>query len=511
MRASKAGMWLLPLVLSIFLIIAERAHTFAEDYTAATVADFGDVAVMAFTGALDAPVVGSYVEPLETIANEFYRTHTDDYDFLTVYSGFDFKMPESDQANGFYHFIRNDVQGIGLDMFDSSSFYGSGGRLQGAIVMGCLKDNVSDPLDPAFTRTMTVLSHEILHRWAVYITFQDTDGTLSEALLGKDKGHWSFLLDSDGSLMYGNNWQDNGDGTFTSLPGHKYYSALDLYLMGMIDKSQVPPLVLIENPEIDPTRLPAVGETISGTARTITIDDIIAAEGERSPSANDAQKQFRVGTILIVRPGEQYQNDVARVQAIMDNWPMWFSALTDGKGSVVCDAALIEDIPENPGAGDQPYDPGQPPREIVAGVDWLMANQGGDGSWRDLALTAPRDTALALRTLSNFPAAQANCDQGLAWLVGKTPVNSDYLSKAAESLVRCGQPVTTLIADLKVRRNPDGGWGADKQKYNSNPLDTACALKALTDGGVLDTDLISPAVAYLVSRQRADGGWSDTR
>ncbi len=56
----------------------------------------------------------------------------------------------------------------------------------------------------------------------------------------------------------------------------KYYGALDLYLMGMIDKSQVLPIALIENAEIDPTLLPSLGTTITGTVRTVTIDDIIA-------------------------------------------------------------------------------------------------------------------------------------------------------------------------------------------------------------------------------------------
>ena len=110
MRASKAGKWFLPLVLSVLCIIAARAYAFAEDYTAATVAEFGDVAVMTFTGALDAPVVGSYVEPLETIANEFYRTHTDDYDFLVVYSGFDFKMPEL--TFGIFYFKLNRILAV---------------------------------------------------------------------------------------------------------------------------------------------------------------------------------------------------------------------------------------------------------------------------------------------------------------------------------------------------------------------------------------------------------------
>ena len=67
------------------------------------------------------------------------------------------------------------------------------------------------------------------------------------------------------------------------LAAEKYYSPLDLYLMGFYDKTQVPPMLLIHNPDIDPARMPETGVTISGTPRYITIDDIIAAEGERIP------------------------------------------------------------------------------------------------------------------------------------------------------------------------------------------------------------------------------------
>ena len=119
-------------------------------------------------------------------------------------------------------------------------------------------------------------------------------GNNSTAILGKDGSHWSFLLDSNASLMYGNDWRVNSDGTFTSIAANKYYSPFDLYLMGLIDKSQVPPMLLIENASVDPTRLPAVGETISGTAHSVTIDDIIGAEGERMPNASASQKSFKI-------------------------------------------------------------------------------------------------------------------------------------------------------------------------------------------------------------------------
>ena len=70
---------------------------------------------MAFEGDLNASAVGeTYDVPLKAIANAFYTVHEDSYDFLVIFSGFDFEMPETDKTAGFYHGVRNDVTGIGL-------------------------------------------------------------------------------------------------------------------------------------------------------------------------------------------------------------------------------------------------------------------------------------------------------------------------------------------------------------------------------------------------------------
>jgi len=153
-----------------------------------------------------------------------------------------------------------------------------------SIDMGNLSNLVTDPLDTKFEETLYILSHEIMHRWGAYVKYKDADGSLSTALLGKEQDHWSYLLSSGGSVLYGNQWQDNGNGTFTSTTPQlkmRYYSPLDQYLMGMIDKSKVPAMVLIDSPGQDATQLPASGVTITGTTKTVTIDDIIAATGAR--------------------------------------------------------------------------------------------------------------------------------------------------------------------------------------------------------------------------------------
>jgi len=226
-------------------------------------------------------------------------------------------------------------QGIGKTVSDNSAAFGSNGKLQGTIDMGNISSLGLSPLDPAkFETTLDLFAHEQLHRWGASVRFKNSGGSLSTALLGKDEAHWSYLLDTDGSMEYGNDWKNNGDGTFTSVSAAKYYSALDLYLMGMIDKSQVPALTLIENTTIDKTKLPEPGATITGTVKTITIDDIIAAEGERIPNASTSQKIFKTGFIFITQPGSFTGNEPTGIETLRSAWAGRFASLTGGKGSI---------------------------------------------------------------------------------------------------------------------------------------------------------------------------------
>ena len=158
-----------------------------------------------------------------------------------------------------------------------------------------------------------------MFQWSLFCLQQ-----LHHNILGKDGTHWSYLLDIDGSEEYGNDWKNNGGGMFTSVSAAKYYSNLDLYLMGMIDKTQVPSMMLIENAAIDPTLLPSLGTTITGTVRTVTIDDIIAAEGERIPNASTSQKTFKTGFIFITQPGTFTGNEPAGIETIRSAWAGYY-------------------------------------------------------------------------------------------------------------------------------------------------------------------------------------------
>ena len=290
-----------------FLLLLVPSVSLGQGFTARTIGDYGNVTVMEVAGNYDAlnPDGSTNASPRQEIAKELFRLHKDEYDFLVVFTNFDFMMPEAD-AKAFYLGVKNDTTGIGLSLFDNSALFGSSGKLQGMIDMGNIANLSGLPLALKFRETLDLLAHETMHRWGAYVRFKAANGNISDALLqfdpAKHAAHWSFLLDSKGSVLYGNRWQDNGNGTFSSTGARKYYSPLDLYLMGFYSKSQVPPMLLIDNPEIKPERLPEVGVTITGTPRSVTIDDIIEAEGERLPRSSESQKAFKTAFILVTTP-----------------------------------------------------------------------------------------------------------------------------------------------------------------------------------------------------------------
>ncbi|MCF8056075.1 MAG: hypothetical protein K9K37_05500 [Desulfocapsa sp.] len=478
-----------------------------DDFIVTTLAHTSDIAVYEVVGNYDAemPDGSNNVFSRQEIVKEFYKAHPDEYDFLVIFSNFDFQMPEN-EAIAFYQGVKNDVLGIGQDLVDFTSLYGSNGVLQGTIDMGNINSIVSDPLDSGFSDTMGTLSHELLHRWAAKVSYRKADNSISHALLGRGGHHWNFLLDTGGSLEYGNRWVNNGNGTFTSLVGRRYFSPLDMYLMGLRDKSEVPPMLLIDNSRIDPERLPEAGVTIEGSPQYVSADDIIAAEGERTPGTADSQKNFRIGCIFITRPGTYLENDLYGIDNIMQSWSTWFSGLTGGLGKVDIDSAVLPGIPENPGPEIIPIDPRTAPPEVNEGVAWLLNHQEEDGSWQDGSFTVDRDTSTVLETLTGCVAAGDAFADGIFWLENRDTHNLDSLARKIHILNGSGWNVTGMSAELLQMQNHDGGWGSNGE-YRSNPADTALALRALSAMGEVSDQITDPAIHYLLDRQNSDGGW----
>src|SRR3989338_2138628 len=214
---------------------------------------------------------------LEEVGSEFFKNNPDTFDFLIIFSNFD-SLPINEQG----HFIpaSNHVEGIGKPTIEGAHVYGSLGKLKGLALMSNINNYIVTD-DKNMNQMMNVLMHEILHPWSGSVTFIGDDGKRSDALLRKpDLVHWNFYADFF-SPLGGAGWQDNGDGTFTSLSSqiedsrNQIVPDIDLYLMGLVPYQYVRPWHYII-----PKDASAQGNTIFGEKKKVTIDQVIAANGK---------------------------------------------------------------------------------------------------------------------------------------------------------------------------------------------------------------------------------------
>ena len=451
---------------------------------------------------------GSFnLEPRTLVAREFYLQHPDSFDFLIIFSTFEFDTSDADSGDAlaFHLGVQNQVSGIGLPIFDNTSFLGSEGRLLGYVDMAALSRWETDPLNPDFEQLLATMAHEVMHQWCCFVEFSGPD---SQALLGKQDAHWSFLLDTDASIMYGHDWRDQGDGTFFARDARRFYSPLDLYLAGFFAPEEVQPFLLIENPEIDRTRLPERGATISGTTLPVTLDDIIAVEGLRSPGVADSQKDFRAAFILVTRPGDEVTSGlVAGLSRIREAFQTRFSVVTGGRAIVqVFPEARLDVAPGEP-TGIDPGTIRPTDASIADGLAWLRVQQTPEGFWEDTPATRLRDTTVSLEMLSDLDPAFAGEARALDWAAALAPPNLDGLARKARTLTRLLEGGDDARSELLGLQNEDGGWGL-ATGFRSDPLDTALAVLALADRPGLAAAL-SRAGDFLVAHQNLDGGWGN--
>jgi len=269
------------------------------------------------------------------LARKFYRSHPDSYDQLVIWTD----TMLVDNAFAFESTVANEVRGIGLNVFDASRDFGSAGRLRSYTMMDWIGKYPEDPLQTFFgeNNTVSLLGQEVGHRWLAFVEFRNHIGVRSDALLGRDQAHWSFFVDSDASVMEGNDIEDLGGGSFRTVAAVQRYSRLDQYAMGLIPDSQVPTFFYVDNPvNIVPSRdsesAPRVGVTFNGTRRDVLIQDVIAIHGPRVPSSAESSRVHRQAFLLVVGAGRNPDNgQIAKVDRIRRAWESFFLRATEGR------------------------------------------------------------------------------------------------------------------------------------------------------------------------------------
>jgi hypothetical protein len=123
------------------------------------------------------------------------------------------------------------------------------------------------------------------------------------------------LFAADGGIHFGRGvWPDNFDGTYTQLHDGYFvpatgYSYLDLYLMGLISAAEVPDFFTLES--LVPVGKDANGHPMFKAERTkVTIQYVIAIEGQRSSDVDHSQRKFNTGIVVLVEHGHSPSHEL---------------------------------------------------------------------------------------------------------------------------------------------------------------------------------------------------------
>ncbi|HET7008896.1 MAG TPA: Calx-beta domain-containing protein, partial [Candidatus Binatia bacterium] len=299
-----------------------------------------------------AQVFGTTTVPLvhiSAVARRFYASHSDDYDQLVMFANFTHAM-----GGAFAYEVspKNDVEGIGVETYDSARLFGSASRLQSFVNLNRLNLYPSDPATNisglGTNNTLDVIGQEAGHRWLAFTKYDSGNGA-SDDILGRDKAHWSFFLDSDASDMEGNNWQDNGNGTFTSNEATARYGPLDQYLMGLRSTAETPDFFFIDNPSFvncpvydsdvgERSCPPRVGVTVTGQRQNISVHEIVAAEGSRQPESGFSEVNpsttWKQAFILLVKTATAPSTDLTKIGNIRNAWVPYFKSAVSNLAQV---------------------------------------------------------------------------------------------------------------------------------------------------------------------------------
>jgi hypothetical protein len=197
---------------------------------------------------------------------------------------------------------------------------------------------------PPYMYAISQIAHEMGHRWAAFVSAKVGDETIP---LGPT--HWARGLEArvafpyqrpiEASIMGGGVWQDNFDGTYTQLDDDYYVPAtgwcyLDLYLMGLISPGEVPDFFILRN--LVPAGKDANGHPVFKADRTkVTIQDVIAAEGQRVPAVDKSQRRFNTGMVVVVQHGAKPSSElIDRANGIRKRWIDYFSVTTGRRASM---------------------------------------------------------------------------------------------------------------------------------------------------------------------------------
>jgi hypothetical protein len=281
-----------------------------------------------------------------TAAQQFYQTHDDAYDYLVIYNNEG--VGSCAGAVACEMTVRNNRSGYGDTQIEVGEEFGSASRLQAVLNMGPLSEYPINPnavvpsRGPTGDTPLSILGHETGHLFLAYASVPSPNNSSAYPMLDSALAHWAFTYDSEASFMQGNRIRDDGPAAsprFTTTATVQEYSPLDQYLMGFRAPEEVSPAFLVNGTSVFPSRLPQVGVSFNGERQDVAVDDIIAAEGRRTPDSTVSQRRFRFAFILIAPPGSTpSQADVNQLDTYRQQFETYYGQAASGRG--IADTAL---------------------------------------------------------------------------------------------------------------------------------------------------------------------------
>ncbi|NVK36819.1 MAG: carboxypeptidase regulatory-like domain-containing protein [Gammaproteobacteria bacterium] len=147
-------------------------------------------------------------------------------------------------------------------------------------------------------------------------------------------------------------------------------------------------------------------------------------------------------------------------------------------------------------------------QKIEKGLSWLSGQQSQDGSFYSakgfadaLQVTAETVSVLHSSDNANFDKAAAT---GFVIQQRQSHIEAIYWKALLKDL--SNQDASSELASVLLSQNLDGGFGSF-EGYDSNPLDTAFALKAISLLDPSNSAAISKGLSYLLQQQNANGAF----
>ena len=448
--------------------------------------------VVSFRNDASAQYPASVAEPfgntleidIVTVAQKFYQTHEDAYDYLVIYNNMEIAAMTG--AVAYETTVRSSGTGYSVTPADYGPQYGSAARLRSVMNMGML-DNY--PLDvnavvpqraAAQDTPLTVLGHESGHLFLAYASIPDPSDPTAKPMLGYGGVHWSFVFNSEASLDEGEQINDLGGGQFITGTVTQGFAPLDRYLMGFAPSTDVPDTFVVLNPSASPLGHPASGYFFTGNRMNIGVNDVIRTMGRRTPDYTVAQRRFRFAFILVVPEGAQdavIAPNVQQVETYRQKFVAAYSNFSNNLGAA--DTTLNRSLRLSlfPAAG------------VVAGGSATASISLQTPPTSDLAvkLTVPSDGFAQVPALVTIPAGATSAsftisgkNAGVEELLA-TPADSSYEVAFARVQVAAPSQLTLRTA----LSNPfSGNVAVQLTDVNGLPYPGARILAAATSGSV---------------------------